>query len=67
MRRGINLSVRGLAAVAVILALSASVAAAPREKVDRDRGRKTSIAKVVKRIIQSLGDGLTVPLPGPKP
>ena len=67
MRGVFKSSVRSVAAVAVILAVSVSVAAAPREKVDRERSRKTSIVKVVKRIIQSLGDGLTVPLPGPKP
>ena len=65
MRHGFNSSVRGLAAIAVVLALSGSVAAAPREKVDWERDRKTSIVKIVKRIIQSLGDGLTVPIGKP--
>lgn len=63
MRRVFNSSARGVAAVAVILALSTSVVAAPREKIDRERGRQTSIVKVVKRIIQALGDGLTIPRP----
>ena len=63
MRRVFNSSVRGVAAIAVILALSASAIAAPREKFDRERGRGTSIVKVVKRVIQALGDGLTIPWP----
>ena len=63
MRCVLESSVRGVAAVAVILALSASVVAAPREKADRERGRGTSIVKVVKRVIEALGDGLIVPLP----
>ncbi len=65
MRRVFNSSVRGVAAVAVILALAGSAVAVPREDRTRgrDRGRTTTIVEVVKRIIQALGDGLTVPLP----
>jgi hypothetical protein len=64
MRRVFNSSVRGAAAVVVILALAGSAVAVPRE--DRTRGRdrgRTTVVEVVKRIIQALGDGLTVPLP----
>jgi hypothetical protein len=63
MRRVFSSCVRGAAAVAVIAALSTSAMAAPREDVDRERGRSNPIVKVVKRIIQALGDGLTIPRP----
>jgi hypothetical protein len=64
MRRAIHSSVRGAAAVAVMLALAGSAVAVPRE--DRTRGRdrgRTTIVEVVKRIVQALGDGLTIPKP----
>jgi hypothetical protein len=64
MRRGFHSSVRGVAAVVVIVALSTSVFAAPREERDRDRGRdRGSIVKIIKKLVRALGDGLTVPLP----
>jgi hypothetical protein len=57
-------SVRAIVAAAMTVVLSMNVVAAPRENVDRDRGRSNNpVIKVVKRIIQALGDGLTVPLP----
>lgn len=59
MRRVFNSSVRGVAAVAMILALAGSAVAASRE----DRGRDRGFVKVVKKLIRALGDGLTVPLP----
>ena len=66
MRSVFSSRVRGVAAaVAMFTALSTSVVAAPREKADRERGRDTSIVKAVKRVIQALGDGLTVPLGKP--
>jgi hypothetical protein len=64
MRQIFNPSVRGAAAVAVILALAGTAVAVPRE--DRTRGRdrgRTTVVQVVKRIIQALGDGLTIPKP----
>ena len=54
---------RGVAAIAVIVVLAGNAMAAPREKFDRERGRTNPIIKVVKRIIQALGDGLTIPWP----
>jgi len=64
MRRGFHSSVRGVAAVVVIVALSTSVFAAPRDERDRERGRdKGVIVKVIKKIIRGLGDGLTIPRP----
>jgi hypothetical protein len=61
MRRVFNAFVRGMASVAVIVALSVSAAAAPRE--DRDRGREPGLIKIIKKVVKTLGDGLTVPLP----
>lgn len=65
MRRVFHSSVRGVAAVAVVLALSGSAFAAPRDYADRDRGRgrETGIVKIVKKIVRALGDGLIVPIP----
>jgi hypothetical protein len=60
MRRVFSSLVRGVVSVSVILALSASVAAAQRD----DRGpREGPITRIVKKIIKSLGDGLVIPLP----
>jgi hypothetical protein len=67
MHRVFKSSVRGVLAVAVIVMLSTSAVAAPRENVDRERGRRSSVVQIVKRIIQALGDGLTVPVGNPKP
>ena len=62
--RGFHSSVRGVAAVAVIVALSTSVFAAPREERDRERGRERGgIVKVIKMIVRGLGDGLIIPIP----
>lgn len=65
MCRIFNSCVRGVAAVAVILAVAGSAAAVPREDRarGRDRGRNTTIVEVVRRVIQALGDGLTIPKP----
>ncbi len=63
MRRVFNSSVRGVAAVAMMLALAGSAVAAPREDRDRERGREPGVVKVVKKIIRALGDGLTIPRP----
>jgi hypothetical protein len=65
MRRVFNSSVRGVAAVAVILMLAGSAFAVPREGREqaRERGREPGIVKMVKKIIRALGDGLIVPLP----
>jgi hypothetical protein len=64
MRGAFNSCVRGVAAVAVIVALSSSVFAAPPENRERERGRdRGSIVKIIKKIVRSLGDGLTIPRP----
>lgn len=63
MRRVFNSLVRGMASVAVIVALSVSASAAPREDRDRDRGREPGLIKIIKKVVKTLGDGLTVPLP----
>jgi hypothetical protein len=57
--------VRGVLAVVVLVVLSVSVSARPRdERPVRDpRGKRDPIVKVIKKIIRSLGDGLSVPTP----
>ena len=63
MRRVFNSSVRGVAAVAMMLALAGSTVALPREGREQGRTRDESIVKMVKRIVRALGDGLTIPRP----
>ena len=65
MRRVFHSSVRGVFAVAVILAVAGGVFAGPREvrEKGRERGSEPAIVKMVKKIVRALGDGLTVPLP----
>lgn len=65
MRGVFNSSVRGVAAVAVILALAGNAHAVSREGRDpaRERSRDSAIVKMVKKIVRALGDGLIVPLP----
>lgn len=66
MRRVFNSSVRGVAAVAVMVALSTSVLAAPPDERARDRGRERDrIVKIIKKVVRALGDGLTVPIGKP--
>jgi hypothetical protein len=64
MRR-VSKSVRGVAAVAVILMLAGNAFAIPREGRDqaRERTREHGIVKVVKKIVRAFGDGLTIPWP----
>ena len=62
MRRVFNSAVRGLAAVAVMVVLASGVTAEPRNpRGPREKGNP--IVKTVKKIIKSLGDGLTIPRP----
>ena len=63
MRRGFNTFVRGVAVVSVIVVLSANVAAAPRE---RGKEKVPTITKLL-RFVRSLGDGIVIPLPAPRP
>ena len=52
----------------VVVAVSLSVSGAPREGRDLPRDKSSPIVKMVKRIVKSLGDGLTIPTnPSPKP
>jgi hypothetical protein len=69
MRRIPYSYVRGVSAALLAVVLSLSVAAGPRENgVAREpREKRDPIVKIVKRIIKSLGDGLTVPTPVAKP
>lgn len=65
MRRVFESPVRGVAAVAVILALAGNAHAVAREGrvPQRERTPDSAIVKMVKKIVRALGDGLTVPLP----
>jgi hypothetical protein len=65
MRRIPYSYVRGVSAVLAAVVLSLSVAAGPRENqmAREPRVKRDPIVKIVKRIIKSLGDGLTVPTP----
>lgn len=59
-------SVRGVAAVAVILMLAGNAFAIPREgrgDKSRERTREQGIVKVVKKVVRALGDGLVIPWP----
>ena len=62
MRRSGHAVARAVSAVVLVVVFSVSVSARPREERPREpRGKREPIVKVVKRIIQSLGDGLTIP------
>ncbi|MEO8382265.1 MAG: hypothetical protein ABI779_21570 [Acidobacteriota bacterium] len=61
MRRVFYSMVRGLVAVSVIVFLATSASALPRD--ERDRWQGNPLAKIIKRIVKSLGDGLIIPLP----
>jgi hypothetical protein len=53
---------RRFASVAVLMLLvTGSAYGAPRES------RDTPVLKVIKRVVKSLGDGIVIPLPPPKP
>jgi len=65
MRRVFSSCVRGVAGVAVILALAGSAFGATRDQGrDRDHERQ-GVVKMIKRVVRALGDGLVVPLPKP--
>lgn len=64
MRRTYWSYARGVAAVALMLALTVSVSARPREERPRDsREKRDPIVKIIKKVIRSLGDGLISPTP----
>jgi hypothetical protein len=58
---------RGVMVVAVSLVVSAAAFGIPREGRERTRDRENTVVKFVKRVVRTLGDGLTVPTPAPKP
>ena len=60
--RGLSVG-RRVFAVAVIVALSLSMSAAPREQREPVRGKRDPIVKIIKKMIRSLGDGIVVPIP----
>jgi hypothetical protein len=59
MRRSFYAVARGVFALSLVASLSLS--AAPREREPRERERP--IVKIVKSVIRSLGDFITVPTP----
>jgi hypothetical protein len=58
--------VRYLMVIAVAV-VSLSVFASPRERPSDDERSVGRVVKFVKRMVRSLGDGLTLPTPAPKP
>ncbi|HVG25948.1 MAG TPA: hypothetical protein VND45_17455 [Thermoanaerobaculia bacterium] len=58
MRRVFN----SFVAVAVVVMLTGSVAAAPRDR-ERPKEKVPAIVKMLKSIVGTLGDGLTIPKP----
>ena len=67
MRRSGPAVTRAVSAVILVVVLAVSVSARPREErpIREPRDKREPIVKVVKRIIQSLGDGLTIPTGNP--
>lgn len=57
--------VRALTALAVMIALSISVSARPRDEQPIREPKETldPIVRTIKRIVKSLGDGMTIPTP----
>ncbi|HYI12558.1 MAG TPA: hypothetical protein VEK57_26135 [Thermoanaerobaculia bacterium] len=64
MRRVLYSVGRGVSAMGLVLVLAGSLSAAPQER-DRDVREKerSPIVKVVKKVIRSFGDFLTIPRP----
>jgi len=67
MRRSSHAVARAVSAVILVVVLAVSVSARPREErpIREPRDKREPIVKVVKRIIKSLGDGLTIPTDKP--
>jgi hypothetical protein len=63
-RRGYSV-VRGVSVVVVVVFLGVSVSARPRDErpIREPREKGDPIVKVIKRVLESLGDGLTIPTP----
>jgi hypothetical protein len=56
-----------VAVVVVSVVVSTAVFGVPREGREAARDRESPVVKFVKRVVRSLGDGITVPTPAPKP
>lgn len=67
MRRSSQVVVRGVSAVVVVVILAVSMSARPREErpIREPREKREPIVKFIKKVIESLGDGLTIPNPKP--
>jgi hypothetical protein len=61
MRRTFSVVLRGVTAVSLMLAMAASLSAAPKNQ--RERDPVNPIVKIIRKIVRSLGDGLTIPTP----
>jgi len=63
MRRSGYAVARAVSAVVLVVVFAVNVSARPREErpIREPRDKREPIVKVVKRIIKSLGDGLTIP------
>lgn len=67
MRRGLY---RGVAVGMISFVLAAGAFGLPREGREpgtKSRERESAVVKFVKRVVRSLGDGLIIPTPAPKP
>ena len=62
MRQGVRIAVG-----VCLLVFSMGVFGIPREGRERTRDRESPAVKFVKRVVRSLGDGLTLPTPAPVP
>lgn len=67
MRRSGYAVVRGVSAVVLVVVLAVSVSARPREErpIREPREKREPVVKFLKKVIKSLGDGLTIPNPKP--
>jgi hypothetical protein len=58
---------RGVFVAVVSLVITVGAFGIPREQKERTRDRESPVVKFVKRVVRSLGDGIIVPTPAPKP
>lgn len=65
MRRVRYYVARGVAVLSVVGLLSLQVSARPREErpVREPREKRDPIVRIIKKVIQSLGDGIHIPTP----
>ena len=57
---------RGVVLLVLVLG-SGGVFGIPREGKERTRDPESPVVRYVKRVVRSLGDGLTLPTPAPTP